>query len=300
MCLNLKRFLLLVFIFSLFQGLAAAYNERPLLIGGPTDTQTPIFMELWNNAAFYDTNLEKKNFGSMLGRFEGKVGANVFSFPLQVYGVYYTALSQSPDYWDNYAYTGGGVRLMPWRDYKSDRWYTDWFSGVRFYAESLNSSYFKNAASAEGLAKTDSRYGMEIWHAWNRDNPNLAAPWGELWFKGEYRQTNFGWEKFEDYVVYCQPKFGWHLTEIIDPYIRADVTMSGKSGPSYSFLNIADYGAGIRFVPLRNIGRDNDLFHTFNMFIEVLGVSYLKDAPANPANRVSSDARFGVEVSYGR
>ena len=90
------------------------------------------------------------------------------------------------------------------------------------------------------------------------------------------------------------------LDEAIKVYWRGDVTYSHKSGPSYSFLNIADYGVGIRFEPFRNRTQPAELLHKFNMFAEVLGVSYLKEQPATAGNVVSSDVRFGVDLSYGR
>lgn len=294
----MKRLICLAAIYCLCSS-AFAFNDRPILVGQGNNGRAPLFLELWNNAAFYSTNLEKQNFSALLGRFEGKVGLNFFDFPLQAYGVYYGASSQSLDYWDNSLYSGVGARIFPFRDYSGDRWYNEWLKGIRIYGEGLNASYLKNSVSAEGLAKTDSRYGLEIWYAWNQYKPDETIPWGELWLKADYRQTNFGWEKFEDYVVYCQPKFGRHLAEGIEAYLRADITYSGKSGPAYSFLNIADYGVGIRFVPLRGMSRDNDIFRTFKMYAEILGVTYLKDEPA-AAKRVNSDLRFGVEVAYGR
>ena len=261
-----------------------------------------VFLELWNNAAFYDTNLEKPRFAALLGRFEGKVGLNLFDYPIQAYGVYYGAASQSSKYWNNYIFSGGGVRIIPFRDYRGSSWINEWVKGIRIYTESLSSTYLKDAASAEAanLAKGDTRYGIEIYYEWNQENPDWRKPWGELWAKYEYRDTNFGWEEFKQPVLYFQPKFGVYLERGIQAYLRADITSSGKSGSDYSFLNIADYGVGLRFVPLREIGQSTDLFRNFKMFVEVLGVSYLKDKPAISENEVSSDVRFGVEFSYGR
>jgi hypothetical protein len=285
----------------LFLGMAAVLFWQSVAICQPPPPEQPLFfLELWNNAAFYDTNLEKQRFASILGRFEGKVGFNVFHFPLQTYGVYYGASSQDEAYWNNYIFSGGGVRLIPFRSYRGTAWFNEWVPGLKIFYEGLSSSYLKNAASAEALAKTDTRYGIEIWHEWNQENPDRGRPWGELWMNYSYRETNFGWEEFKDSVLYFQPKFGIHLAKDIKAYLRADITSSGKEGPDYSFLNIADYGVGVRFEPLREIGEATDLFRKFKMFAEVLGVSYLKDKPTDPSKVVSSDVRFGVEFSYGR
>lgn len=297
-----KIYLLIIVILLSCQTIALSQNSTAAPVSEPTEPAevSPIFIDLWNNAAYYGTNLERQRFSSLLGRYEGKVGFNFFHYPLQLYGVYYGASSQTSNYWNNYIFSGSGVRLSPFRDYQGTSWANEWLKGVKLYAENLSANYLKDAASAESLAKEDRRYGLEIWYAWNQDQVDTRVPWGELWLKWEYRETNFGWETFKDYVLYVQPKFGVHMAEGIEAYLRADMTSSGKEGPDYSFLNIADYGVGLRFVPLRSVGKSTDFFRNFKMFAEILGVSYLKDEPTNPANKVSSDVRFGVEFSYGR
>jgi hypothetical protein len=285
--------LLTILLFALLIGTTAS--------GVPAETN-PLFMEFWNNASYYDTNLEEPRFASVLARFEGKVGLNFFHLPIQFYGAYYGVASQSPEYWDNSLFSGGGVRIFPFRGFASSGIIPDIVRAVNFYGESLTSSYLKGAASAEaaGLATKDQRYGIEIYRDWNLDNPDYGAPWGELWLKYDYRETNFGWEPFKTDVFYLQPKIGRHLGDGIEVYLKADITTSGKEGPSYSFINIADYGVGLRFEPFRKDGNVEDFFKKFRMFAEVLGVSYLKDKPADPDKFVTSDVRFGVEFSYGR
>ncbi|PIS28708.1 hypothetical protein COT42_07175 [Candidatus Saganbacteria bacterium CG08_land_8_20_14_0_20_45_16] len=293
----MKKILLSGLLLAMFlSGFAMAQDS------GQPKTLVPsaLFIELWNNAAFFDTNLENKNFSSSLARFEGKVGLNVGSAPLQVYGVYYGVGSQSNDYWDNSLFSGYGLRVMPLRDFPATNWANEWLPGVKLFAEKLSASYLKNAASAETLAKEDTRYGLEIWHEWNQEKPDRQKPWGELWSTVSYRETNFGWEEFKDYVVYFQPKIGIYLADGIAPYLRADVTYSGKSGASYSFLNVADYGVGVRFEPWRSRTSEVEFFHKFRMFTEVLGVTYLKDKPAAAISEVAHDVRFGIEFSYGR
>lgn len=262
--------------------------ERPLF-----------FLESWNNAAYYDTNLEKKNFASVLGRFEGKLGLNLFNSPLQVYGAYYTAYSQSSDYWDNNLFTGAGLRIKPFESFFSTGWENEWIKDVKVFAESLNASYFKGQASAEaaGLAKTDTQYGLELWHEWNLDHANADIPWAELWSKLVYKKTNFSWTDFSTYIFYFQPKIGKHLGGGAEIYAKADITTSPND--SY-WLNTADYGVGFRFEPFRNEMNDNEFIRKFKIFAEVLGCSYLKDAPTDLAKKVSSDARFGIDFSYGR
>lgn len=292
----MKRYLLIGITVFLFAQSAVLSQEKPV--------RPLTFTELWNNVAFYDTNLEKKRFASLLGRFEGKIGLNVFDYPIQVYGAYYTAASQATEYWDNYLYSGAGVRIIPFRDFRSSGWYNEWLNGVKIFGESLSASYLKNQASAEaaGLKDQDVRYGVEIWHEWNLDDPDFGRPWAELWTNFSTRSTNFSTLESSSYVIYFQPKIGWHLGQGIEIYLRGDVTSSDRDD---YWLNIADYGVGLRFEPWRSEGQASDLFRKFKMFAEVLGVSYLKDkptdlAPPEPNKEVSSDVRFGVEFSYGR
>jgi len=264
--------------------------------------KSPFFIEMWNNAAYYGTNLEKPRFASALVRSEGKAGLNFFNYPIQFYGVYYGVASQSDDYWDNSLFSGAGVRILPFSGLAASGWLADIFRAMKFYSENLNASYLKDNASAEaaGLAKTDRRSGVEIYQEWNLDNANYNSPWTELWFNYSSRTTNFGWEDFNSYVMYLQTKFGRHLGDGIEVYLRGDITSSGKDTPSYYFINVADYGVGVRFEPWRNTGTADDLMRKFKMFAEVLGVSYLRNKPADQTKVVDSDVRFGVEFSYGR
>ena len=275
-----------------------------LLVTAAATAEVRTFVELWNNFGYYDTNVERKGFSSLLGRFEGKLGIYAFDTPLQLYGVYYGATSQSSDYWDNSLFSGAGLRLKPFQGFESSGWQNEWIPNVKIFAENLSASYFKGGSSAEadGLATKDTRYGIDLWQEWNLDSPDESLPWGELWTNLSYRDTNFVWrgEEFKTYVFNFQPKFGKHFGRGIEAYLRADAVMSPKSGPSYSFLNVADYGVGIRFEPWRKTDIDNDFLKKFKMFIEVLGISYLKDKPADPTKNVASDVRFGVDFSYGR
>lgn len=281
-----------IIVFLLFQGLAFARN-------GPPPKRSTTFVELWNNIAYYDTNLEKKGFASVLGRFEGKIGLNLFNSPLQVYGVYYGTFSQSEDYWDNSLFFGGGVRYKLFEGYQGSGWQDEWIRDLKIFAESLGSTYLRNAASAEaaGLKTTDTRYGIEVWHEWNLDRADESLPWGELWANLSVRGTNFSTAESNNYVLYFQPKIGKHLGKGVEVYLRADVTSSDRDD---YWLNIADYGVGVRFEPWRKNSGANDLFRKFRMFAEFLGVSYLKDKPTDPNKEVLTDVRFGIDFSFGR
>lgn len=256
------------------------------------------FGEFWNNVAYYDTNIEKQGFTSVLGRFEGKLGLNLLENPLlQVYGAYYTAASQSEDYWDNYLYTGPGIRIRPFVGYKAAGWYDEWIPGVKFYYEALSASYYKNTASGEANKRSDTRYGLDLWHEWNLDAPNLDDFWGELWSNLSFRSTNFDWTDFNGYIFYFQPKLGRHLGQGVEVYLRGDLTTSDKT--SY-WLNVMDYGLGIRLEPWRETANPDEFIRKFKIFAEALSISYLKDKPTDPNKTVSSDFRVGVDFSWGR
>lgn len=254
------------------------------------------FTELWNNAAYYDTNIERKGFASLLARYEGKLGVYLFDTPLQIYGVYYGVGSQDENHWNNAIYYGAGARFKPFEKYEGFGWQDEWIRDIKVFGESLSSTYLKDIASGEANKRADVRYGLDLWHEWNLDKPNEEIPWGELWANLSYRSTNFSWRDFNDYILYFQPKIGKHLGRGAEIYLRGDLTYSGKND---YWLNVVDYGVGLRFEPWRK-SPANDLLRKFKMFVEVLSVSYLKNKPDTPNKTVNSDVRFGIDFSYGR
>lgn len=276
----------------------------------PALGETRPFVELWNNFAYYETNLERPGYNSILGHYEGKAGLWLLDTPFQAYGLYCGTTAQTSDYFDNSLFTGVGLRLKPFENsLPGAHWSIEWIRDIKLFGESLSANYTKGKASAEaaGLATGDTRYGCDLWHEWNLDKPDENQFWGELWSNLSYRTTNFSWSlatgeapSFNNYILYFQPKLGRHLGRGIEAYLKADVVYSGKGGPDFSFLNAADYGVGLRFEPWRNIETANELLRKFKMFVEVLGVSYLKDQPADPSKVVNRDFRFGIDFSYGR
>lgn len=255
------------------------------------------FAELWNYGAYCSTNLERKNFSAILARYEGKLGLYLGETPIQLYGVYYGVSSQSNDYWDNAIYSGAGIRTKPFIAYQGNDWHNEWIRDIKIFAETLSANYLKDKASGEANKMTDVRYGLELWHEWNLDKPDLNNFWGELWSIYSCRTTNFSYADFDTYILFFQPKLGRHLGRGIEVYLKSDLTASGKAD---YWLNTLDYGLGIRFEPWRQMIDHDSLLKKFKMFAEVLSASYLKDKPTDPNKNVTSDVRFGVEFSYGR
>ena len=80
-----------------------------------------------------------------------------------------------------------------------------------------------------------------------------------------------------------------------EAYLRSDVTISGNN--SY-WLNIADYGVGLRFEPWRRENsKANEFIRKFKLFAEVLGVNYLGQHPTDPNKDVTQDVRIGIDFS---
>ncbi|MFA6431873.1 MAG: hypothetical protein WCV91_05820 [Candidatus Margulisiibacteriota bacterium] len=275
-----------------------AFAAATFFLCFPLQAEVKPFVEFWNQGAYYATNVERNNFSSLLGRYEGKVGINPFeSQILQVYGVYYGTASQSNDYWDNSLYYGLGVRSKPFEKYIGKGWADEWFRDVRYFMETLAPIYFKDAISGEANKRFDNRYGLDLWHEWNLDNPDYNNYWGEVWSNLSYRATNFGYDDFNGYLFYFQPKVGRHLGRGIEPYVKIDYTTSTKND---YWLNMANYGAGIRFEPWRATEKRDDFLLKFKMFAEILKVNYLKDVPSDPNKVITKDVKFGVEFSMGR
>ena len=267
-----------------------------LLLAGLAAAEVKPFAELYNDIAYYDTNVERKGFASLLGRFEGKLGVTLID-TVQLYGAYYATLSQAPNYWDNSLYYGPGLRCRPFNSFPKSNWQNEWVPDVKLFVESLSSTYFKDSVSGEANKRTDLRAGFDLWHEWNLDNPDMNNYWGELWSNLSYRSTNFSWTEFNNYIFYFQPKVGRHLGRGIEAYLVGYAVVSGQND---YWLNNAAYGVGIRFEPWRALMYENVLVRKFKMFAEALAVSYFKGRPADPLKDVSSDMRIGIDFSSGR
>jgi hypothetical protein len=278
-------------------GAGLFFFAAPAPAAEPVPGRPLFFLDSWNNVAYYDTNNEKKGFAGLLGRFDERIGVYLFNSPLQIYGALLCVTSQSPDYWDNALYYGPGIRIKPFESFHGSGWQDEWVRDVKIFTESLTSSFLRDAASGEANKRQDVRYGLDLWHEWNLDNADPKVCWGELWANLSRRSTNFEYADFNGYILYFQPKVGWHLGRGLEAYLRGDLTQSDKS--SY-WLNVADYGIGIRVEPWRQMEKNDSFMKKFKMFAEILSVSYLKDRPTDPNKTVASDLRFGVDFSYGR
>ncbi|MFH1617485.1 MAG: hypothetical protein ABIJ26_04230 [Candidatus Margulisiibacteriota bacterium] len=262
--------------------------------GGEAVARSQGWIDMWNNAAFYTTNTERSNFNGFLVRSEGRFGLQMVSLGedagISPYVVYLLTWSQDDNYWNNYAAGGGGIRIDPFGNYKGEQWYNEWVKDVRLYVEVLGASFLKDQASAEaaGTKTHDLRYGLELYHEWNQDNPDFKRPWSEVWANLSFRDTNFYFEDFNSYILSYQQLFGIYFGGV-KPYIRLDFTTSGKD---YSWLNSLVFGPGLRFEPFRFSEDRNPWINKFKMFVEYLTVSWLKQSDGRP----SQDLRFGVDL----
>ncbi|KAF0134937.1 MAG: hypothetical protein FD145_318 [Candidatus Saganbacteria bacterium] len=260
--------------------------------------------DIWTNTGYLTTNGESNNFSAFLLRSEGKVGlrAEESIIPLEPYVAYYGVLSQDKNYWNNNCAYGAGLRLMPFTSYQSTDWTNEWIKDLKLFSEVLRMSVLNDKATADvdKIKTSDFRVGVDVWHEWNLKEIDNKAPWAEIWGNLSYRQTSFFAEannfpnnQFNTYLLYLQSKWGMHFDGGIRPYVCSYLTYSGVPK---SWLNSFYYGLGLRVEPFREQKDPPEMLKKFKMFLEVLGISWLKENEGRP----SSDFRFGVDFTFGR
>jgi hypothetical protein len=274
---------------------------------------------VWLNGAHYKTNLERNDFNSDLLRGETKVGVDILPLwadaAVEPYYVFYGVSSVDKHSWNNNGINGLGVQVKPLKGISA----VDWLQDFKILYESLYIRWSNNDESdpndkPENNYVNDYRVGAEIWHTWNQPVPSVAEDrsklWGELWAHVSYRNTNFGYERildqrFDNYILFFQPKVGIFLPRLFDnlsfePYLKLDLMISGKN---YYYLNMLDYGAGLRFRPLESgnlFGMNVEPLKKLKFFAEMLAVAYLKDRPPTGTDFITYDFRVGVDFDYGR
>jgi hypothetical protein len=280
------------------------------------------FMEpwgyVWLNGANYQTNLEREDFNSNLGRAESKIGVNLIPLwaeaKVQPYIAYYGVGSSDRHSWNNNSVSGGGVQVMPLLGVG----WADWMQDLKVFYESLSiqySSHDDDEMNEWGDYGTkynsdkDNRVGAEIWHVWNQPGQytveNRGLLWGELWAHASYRQTDFSAKDkngldYDTYLAFFQPKVGFYLwkafnTISIEPYFKADAMMSGRD---YPYLNNLALGVGLRVRPFMGgylFGIDFRALKQFKFFAETESVSYFRDQ-----GDIDHDFRFGFDFNFGR
>ncbi|MFA4967453.1 MAG: hypothetical protein WC624_04470 [Candidatus Margulisiibacteriota bacterium] len=262
--------------------------------------------DIWLNSAYHSTNGERNTFNSFLTRSEGRFGVRLADaipgFAIDPYVAYYLVNSQDQNYWNNNLAVGPGVRILPFLGYQSTSWANEWLPDIKIFSEALTLTTLNDQATADRdkVKLTDSRFGIDLWHEWNLKDIDYKVPWAEIWGNASYRQTNFFAEannfpgnQFRTYLVYLQTKFGVHMTGGIRPYLATYLTTCGASK---SWLNNLYYGVGLRMEPFREQKDSPEIMKKFKMFIEVLGVAWLKENEGRPSN----DIRFGVDLTFGR
>jgi hypothetical protein len=164
-------------------------------------------------------------------------------------------------------------------------------------------------AKLDAMPTEDVRYGFDLWHEWNQkqtfktdDAVDYEQPWAEVWSNLSYHSTNFNQKDFNAYIFNLQPKWGIYLNPadegLTEPYVKADLIISSKTGATWDYLNRADVGLGIRFEPFRKGDPDeiNPLIFKFKAFGEVLAVTYLNGVNGT---RPSTDVRVGLDFTLG-
>lgn len=273
-----------------------------LLLAGAAQAAVAPYVDFWANTAYLTTNGERNNYNAFNLRSEGKFGLAFTEFlpgmKLVPYVAYYgIASSSDPNYWNNQVAYGGGLRVMPLSGVSPEGWALEWLPDVKLFYEKLGLSFLKDeqTAIANSVKTTDTRWGLDLWHEWNLKNPNPELLWDETWFNLSYRETDFATFNFyRTYLLYWQNKIGLHSSMGLRPYIATYLTSSGRSEEWYNSLY---YGLGIRVEPFLEMSEPPEILRKFKMFIEVLGISWLK---GNTTNRPSQDVRLGIDFTYGR
>jgi hypothetical protein len=75
------------------------------------------------------------------------------------------------------------------------------------------------------------------------------------------------------------------------------VTYLTTAGRDDDWYNSLYYGLGVRMEPFLEMEAPPEILRKFKMFIEVLGISWLK---GNTTSRPTQDIRFGIDFTYGR
>lgn len=302
-----KVVMLLVFILLLSQVCYGAELFKP-------------WADTWTNLGYYQTNFENRNFSGGLGRVEGRLGVSLLPMwgetTFNPYFVYVGVIStdKQRQYYNNNIATGFGARFYPFYSLPQGSFIRE----IKIFAENLSLSYLNDGENAkrwipvpgthEVMPNEDTRFGIDIWYEVNQSQSggiqsDHSHPWSETWLNLCFRKTNFYQPDFNSFLLQFQNKLGIFTSpsdEVpgIEPYLIADLTMSGKSD---FWLNNIQYGIGGRFEPLRNqntSGLMADLFYKLKIFFEVRLLSYTGSKPTD--NRPNSDIRFGFDFTSGR
>ena len=274
------------------------------------DPLTP-WADCWNNLAFNTTNFESDNFSTHLDRFEGRFGVNLLPIAQNVwikpYVGYVMVYSGNKNYYNNNLAYGGGVRINPFMN-SDDPLMRD----LKVYIETMQASWLQDETKAktDNIPTTDTRWGYDLWHEWNQkqnyqtDEPiDYKQPWAELWSNLSFHSTNFNYGFDGGYIFNLQPKMGFYLNsdtpDLVEPYIRADLVMSSKTGVTWDYLNTADVGLGVRLEPFRkgDPNEVNPFLFKFKAFGEALVATYFTgQTPGRP----DSNVRLGIDFTVGR
>jgi len=272
--------------------------------------------DIWANIAAYETNAERKEFKSTVGRLDARVG--VYALPLfgetwlKPYVAYVGVMSNEESFWNNNGAIGFGARFKPFKRYQASSWNDEWVKDLRVYAELLSISYYsqQDIPEGEGRPTTDTRAGLELWHEWNQfspDNPSVLpdpnVPWAEVWSNLSFRTSNFQDDEFSDYIFYYQQKLGVQSDigdtgVALEPYLRFDLAVCGKD---YDWLNHFDYGAGLRVRPFKlgsAFGSKIPALSKLKVFVEIMSISWTRGKSTE--DRPDNDFRFGIDFTFGR
>jgi hypothetical protein len=181
-----------------------------------------------------------------------------------------------------------------------------WISGARFYAEYLKHEFLRN--DAPWFPDYDARAGAEIWREFNVDlsseamNPSIwyNRLWGELWWDGSYRSTNFFAKSYDSWTTGLVVRVGWRLLKpnlgghrdiFLMPYLLGELTASRWG---YFWENRCILGFGLRVMPFQHA--ESKWLRRLRIYAEYQGVvKYFRDQPSSLTP--DEDVRIGLSFS---
>jgi hypothetical protein len=215
--------------------------------------------------------------------------------------------SHDESLWENTVAYGIGAEIRPLSTIERVRnhpW-LEWLAHFRIYGEYLKHDFLGN--EAEWFPDEDVRTGAEIWKEFNVDLTSVAMVpphfhhrlWGELWWDGSYRRTNFFDEDYDSWRTAVVARFGLRLSPDIgmgrDIYLMPYVLAEGSLSQQRCFWeNRGVVGLGLRVMPFQHA--QTDWLNELRVFAEYHRVAcYFKnDAPELiPGN----DTRLGLNFS---
>ena len=296
----------------------------------------PIIWQSFGETSYRKTNLENKNFNSMVGYWSNRLVFKGIRFPLNTIDPYVENTTTIEAVGAEYKSRTDFFAGLEWRPFARNPWLfnyrpfgdipiLEWIRNYRFYIMYGDRKNIKgeitNAAAHELV------WGVQIFYEWGVELPPLDRPdpetfwehvedivWGEYF--GNYRteKTNFGSEDdFDAFIFNSSVIWGIKLPGIplpknplnnelmLMPYLRFEHV--NNSDFSFPYQNRYSVSAGVRWMPFRTWKwKENEWLSKTKLFLEWYAIGktqhFKQDGEAPHA--VRTDLRVGLNFSSRR